>query len=68
MVSKKNLLPGDLVLADCDFTIQEVWYYGAKWHIPAFTKGKSQLDPVETEETRKIACVHIHVEHVIALQ
>ena len=57
-----------MVLADCSFTIQEeVWYYGAKLHILAFTKGKSQLDPVEIEETRKIAHVHIHVEHVIGL-
>ena len=40
----KNLLPGDLVLADRSFTThEEVWYYGAKLHIPAFTKGKSQL-------------------------
>ena len=64
----KNLLPGDLVLADRGFTIQEeVWYYGAKLHIPAFTKGKSQLDPVDIEETRKIARVRIHVERVIGL-
>ena len=63
----KNLLPGDLVLADRGFTIQEVWYYGAKLHIPAFTKGKSQLDPVEIEETRKIASVCIYVERVIGL-
>ena len=64
----KNLLSGDLVLADRGFTIQEeVWYYGAKLHIPAFTKGKSQHDRVEIEETRKIARVHIHVERVIGL-
>ena len=57
-----------MVLADRGFTIQEeVWYYGAKLHIPAFTKGKSQLDPVEIEETRKIAHVCIHVERVIGL-
>ena len=64
----KNLLPGDLVLADRGFTIQEeVCYYGAKLHIPAFTKGKSQLDPVEIEETRQIAHIRIHVERVIGL-
>ena len=34
----KNLFPGNLVLADRGFAIQEeVWYYGAKLHIPAFT-------------------------------
>ena len=57
-----------MVLADHGFTIQEeVWHYGAKLHIPAFTKGKSQLDPVEIKETRKIARVRIHVERVIGL-
>ena len=64
----KNLLPGDSVLADRGFTThEEVWYYGAKLHIPAFTKGKSQLEPAEIEETRKIAHVRIHVERVIGL-
>ena len=61
----KNLLPGDLILADRGFTVHEsVWYYGAQLNIPAFTRGK-QLDPVDVETTRGIANVHIHVEHVI---
>ena len=64
----KNLVPGDLVLADRGFIIQEeVWYYDATFHIPAFTKRKRQLDPVEIEETRKIARVRIHVGRVIGL-
>lgn len=37
----------------------------AKLHIPAFTKGKSQLSALEVEETRSIANVRIHVERVI---
>ena len=37
----------------------------AKLHIPAFTKGKTQLSALEVEETRKIANVRIHIEHVI---
>ena len=37
----------------------------AKLHIPAFTRGKSQLSATEVEETRKIANVRIHVERVI---
>ena len=37
----------------------------AKLHIPAFTKGKSQLSAFEVEDTRKIANVRIHVERVI---
>ena len=39
-----NLLPGDVVLADRDFDIDEsVGLHCAKLKIPAFTKGKSQL-------------------------
>ena len=62
----KNLLPGDLILADYGFTVHEsVWYYGAHLNIPAFTRGKDQLDPVDVETTRGIANVRIHVERVI---
>ena len=32
-----------------------------------FTKGKSQLDPVDVEKTRGIANVRIHVERLIGL-
>ena len=35
--------------------------------IPAFAKGKSQLDPVDVEKPRGIANVRIHVERVIGL-
>ena len=64
----KNLMPGDLVMADRGFTIEEnLSLYQAKLAIPAFTKGKSQLDPVSVEKTRGIANVHIHVERVIGL-
>ena len=33
--------------------------------MPAFTKGKTQLDPRDVENTRGIANVRIHVERVI---
>lgn len=40
----KKLLPGDIVLANRGFTIEDsVAVMQAKLHIPAFTKGKSQL-------------------------
>jgi len=43
-----KLIPGDMVMADRGFTITEsVGLKNAKLVIPAFTKGKSQLDPVE---------------------
>ena len=63
-----KLLPGDLVLADRGFTIHEgIIFKRAELAIPAFTKGKDQLDPVDVEKTRGIANVRIHVERVIGL-
>jgi hypothetical protein len=62
----KNLLPGDLMLADRGFTVNDsVQSYHAQLNIRAFTKGKKQLDPVDVEKTRKIASVRIHVERII---
>ena len=64
----KKLLPGDLVMADRGFTIQEsLIFHGAELAIPAFTRGKDQLDPVDVEGTRGIANVRIHVERIIGL-
>ena len=63
-----NLLPGDLVLADRGFTVHEsVSFRQANLNIPAFTKGKDQLDPIDVEKTRKIATVRIHVERIIGV-
>ena len=42
-----------------------MWYYHANLSIPAFTKGKNQLDPVDVDKTRGIVNVRIHVEKVI---
>ena len=62
------LKPGDLVMADRGFTIQEsLMFHQAKLAIPAFTRGKDQLDPIDVEKTRGIANVRIHVERVIGL-
>lgn len=58
-----RLLPGDVVLADRGFNIQDsVSIYCAKLHVPSGTKGEKQLSPEEVESTRKIANVRIHVE------
>ncbi|XP_060081178.1 uncharacterized protein LOC132560527 [Ylistrum balloti] len=63
-----KLLPGDIVLADRGFDIKEsVGLNCAEVKIPAFTRGKSQLSPVELETMRKIAHTRIHVERVIGL-
>ena len=56
----------DFLLADRGFDIGESFgMMQASLHIPAFTKGKKQLSALEVEETRTIAKVRIHIEHVI---
>lgn len=61
-----NLCPGDIVMADRGFLIKEfVELFQATVKIPAFTRGKDQLHPVDLESTRAIAHVRIHVERVI---
>ena len=61
-----KLFPGDTVLADRGFTIQDsVGSYGASLEIPAFTRGKNQLEALEVIRTRNLASVRIHVERVI---
>lgn len=60
------LLPGDLILADRGFRINDVFnLYGAEVIQPAFTNGKNQLNPLAIESTRNLAQVRIHVERVI---
>lgn len=72
MVELGNFLnfikPGDVVLADRGFLIHDsLRILKAKLVIPVFTKGKSQLDPLEIEATRHIAHVRIHVERTIGV-
>ena len=63
-----KLQPGDLVLADRGFDIQEsVGLKCAEVKIPSFMKGRKQLPALEVESTRNIAHVRIHVERVIGL-
>lgn len=57
---------GYVVLADSGFNVEDsVAYMGATLNIPAFTRGKSQLDPADVETTHKLANVRIHVQRVI---
>ena len=63
-----NILPGDTILADRGFDVGEtVGLFNAKLQIPAFTKGRKQLCPMEIESTRGLASVRIHVERVIGV-
>ena len=62
------LLPGDQVLADRGFNIQEsAGLYCAEVKLPPFTRGKKQLDKVDVDFARQLSRVRIHVERVIGL-
>ena len=63
------LLPGDQVLADRGFTIQELipMRHHAEVKVPPFTKGKKQLSRAEVDHSRALSRVRIHVERVIGL-
>ena len=62
------MLPGDVVLADRGFDIEEdVVMMQVSLKIPSFTKGVSQLPPLDIEKTRKLANLWIHVERVIGV-
>ena len=64
----KLLLPGDQVLADRGFNVQDsVGLYCAEITIPPFTKGKKQLSKLEIDSARQLSRVRIHVERVIGL-
>lgn len=62
----KKLLPGDIFIADQGFDITEdVALMQASLEISAFTKGMTQLSPVDVEKTRKLANLRIHIGRVI---
>lgn len=64
----EKIKPGDIVLADRGFLIKDILgIFNAKLVIPAFTKGKDQLCPIELEDTRQLAHVRIHVERIIGV-
>ena len=64
----RHLLPGDVILADRGFNIEEsAAFYYAEVKVPAFTKGKKQLAGIDVESTRKAAAIRIQVEWVIGL-
>ena len=63
-----KLLPGDVVLADRGFTIFDlVQQYQAHAKLPAFTKGKNQLEAKDVTTSRELARVRIHVERLIGM-
>ena len=63
-----HLLPGDVIIADRDFTCDEYVHMAlAEVKIPPFTKGKRQLEKVEVDWSRELSIVRIHVERVIGV-
>ncbi len=62
----KFLKPSDLVIADRGFLVHDdVAMCGATMKTPAFKGTRKQLKRSETEESRMLAKVRIHVERVI---
>ena len=58
--------PGDLVLADRGFLIEEeLNRIGAYLKMPYFKRGKNQLSAGEVDTSRQLSNVRIHVERVI---
>lgn len=60
------LEPGDMILADRGFTIQDsVGLCCAQVKVPPFIRGKKQLSQLETDTAGQLSHVGIHVERVI---
>ena len=58
--------PGDLILADRGFLIEEeLNRLGAHLKMPFFKRGKAQLSAGEVDTSRQLSNVRIHVERVI---
>ena len=68
-VSINYYLPGDQILADRGFTMQEDFatVCSAELIIPAFSHGKFQLLAQEVETSRRMSSVRIHIERIIGL-
>lgn len=56
---------GDSVMADNDFTIEDILPLGVSLNIPPFLGGDSQMSPDKVVETQQIASMRIHVEQAI---
>ena len=62
-VFPNNLLPGDLVLADRGFEVEEsVGIMRAGVKTPAFTRAKCKMHSKNVGETRKLAHLRSHVK------
>ena len=61
-----NILPGDVILADRGFLIQEwIKEIGASVVMPAFKGRRERLTQIEVYNSKEVSNVRIHVERVI---
>jgi hypothetical protein len=58
--------PGDSIMADRGFEIDDLLPENVSLNIPPFLNGKPQLSHPEEVETRRIAFLRVHVERAIA--
>lgn len=61
----EKLEPGDLVMADRGFAIEDLLNDSVELNIPPFIHDKTQFERHEVNTTRSIAAVRIHTERVI---
>jgi len=62
----ENLEPGDEVMADKGFQIQDLLApLGVRLNVPPFLSGSSQMPESDVIQTRKIAHLRVHVERAI---
>ena len=62
----RKLIPGDQVLADKGFQIAEdVALAGATLSTPAYVRNQSQMTLRDTEYSRQVSNVRIHIERII---
>ena len=59
------LEPGDTVVADCGFDIENILQCSTGLDIPPLLSTKTQFDEDELKETRCIASLHVHVEQAM---
>ena len=59
------LQPGDTVMADCGFNIDDILPAGVTLNIPPRMNESGQLTESERTTTRRIASVRIHIERAI---
>ncbi|XP_037572316.1 uncharacterized protein LOC119454464 [Dermacentor silvarum] len=61
----KMLTPGDEILADRGFTVNDLLPHGVKLSLPSFLKGRPQMSCQDVVASRRLARLRVHVERSI---